>query len=139
MVVGGRSCGLFARPRLNGVLPDELPQLFNVFKGEMSLVEPRPLLAGYLSLYSQEQARRHCLKPGITGWAQVNGRNAISWEKKFGLDVWYVDNWSLKLDMKILAVTLPRVLRGSGVSAAGHATMPEFTGDKQGSAYGRVA
>jgi lipopolysaccharide/colanic/teichoic acid biosynthesis glycosyltransferase len=118
---------------------DELPQLFNVLKGEMSLVGPRPLLAGYLSLYSQEHARRHCLKPGVTGWAQVNGRNAISWEKKFELDIWYVDNWSLKLDIKILAVTLPRALKCSGVSAVGHATMPKFTGDKQESDYGRVA
>jgi sugar transferase EpsL len=117
---------------------DELPQFFNVLKGEMCIVGPRPLLADYLPLYGQEQARRHCLKPGITGWAQVNGRNAISWEKKFELDIWYLDNWSLGLDMKIIAMTLPSVLKRSGISAAGHATMPRFRGGKQGSAYDRA-
>jgi lipopolysaccharide/colanic/teichoic acid biosynthesis glycosyltransferase len=118
---------------------DELPQLYNVFKGEMSIVGPRPLLADYLSLYSQEQARRHCLKPGITGWAQVNGRNAIGWERKFELDVWYLDNWSLSLDIRILAITLPRVLMCSDISAAGHATAPGFTGDNQGADHDRAA
>lgn len=105
---------------------DELPQLFNVLKGEMSLVGPRPLPVGYLSLYNREQARRHCLKPGITGWAQVNGRNAISWEKRFELDIWYVDNWSLGVDIEILAVTLPRVLMCKGVPAAGNETDARF-------------
>lgn len=105
---------------------DELPGLFNVLKGDMSLVGPRPLLMEYLKLYTPEQARRHEVKPGITGWAQVNGRNAIAWEEKFALDVWYVDNWSLWLDLKILWLTLVKVVKRSGISAAGHATMPEF-------------
>lgn len=109
---------------------DELPELFNVLKGEMSLVGPRPLLVEYLPLYSQEQARRHGVKPGVTGWAQVKGRNAIGWEEKFELDVWYVDNWTIWLDMKILWLTLVKVLKRSGVSAAEHATMPKFTGSK---------
>lgn len=107
---------------------DELPELLNVVKGEMSLVGPRPLLVHYLDLYSSEQARRHAVRPGITGWAQVNGRNAISWEEKFELDVWYVDNWSLRLDFKIVWMTLVQVLRREGISAEGHATMPEFMG-----------
>lgn len=107
---------------------DELPELVNVLKGEMSLVGPRPLLMHYLELYSPEQARRHEVKPGITGWAQVNGRNALSWEEKFELDVWYVDHWSLGLDLRILWRTLLSVLTGEGISAAGHATMPEFRG-----------
>lgn len=107
---------------------DELPELWNVLKGDMSLVGPRPLLMEYLPLYTPEQARRHEVRPGITGWAQVNGRNAISWEEKFALDVWYVDNHSLWLDLKILWLTLLKVLRREGISAAGEATMPKFTG-----------
>ena len=107
---------------------DELPELFNVIKGDMSLVGPRPLLMQYLERYTPEQARRHEVKPGITGWAQINGRNAITWEEKFVLDVWYVDNWSLWLDMKILAMTLVKVFRREGISAEGEATMPEFMG-----------
>ncbi|MCF6273507.1 MAG: sugar transferase [Rhodobacteraceae bacterium] len=114
--------------RLRGSSLDELPALWNVLKGEMSLVGPRPLLVEYLPLYSAEQLRRHQVKPGITGWAQVNGRNAISWEKKFELDVWYVDNRSLWLDMKILALTVKKVLVREGISAAGEETMPKFTG-----------
>ena len=106
---------------------DELPQLWNVLKGEMSLVGPRPLLMEYLPLYSPEQARRHEVKPGITGWAQVNGRNAISWEDKFQLDVWYVDHQSLLLDLKILFLTIKLVFQRHGISAAGEVTMPRFT------------
>lgn len=109
---------------------DELPELFNVLKGDMSLVGPRPLLMEYLERYTPEQARRHEVKPGITGWAQVNGRNAITWEEKFKLDVWYVDNWSLWLDVKIMWLTLVKVLKREGISAQGHATMPEFMGRK---------
>lgn len=108
---------------------DELPELINVLKGEMSLVGPRPLLMDYLPLYSPEQARRHDVKPGITGWAQINGRNAISWNEKFVLDTWYVDHQSLWLDIKILALTVRRVLRREGISAAGEATMPRFEGN----------
>lgn len=107
---------------------DELPELFNVLKGDMSLVGPRPLLMEYLPLYTPEQARRHEVRPGITGWAQVNGRNAISWEKKFELDVWYVDNQSFWLDLKILALTFRKVLKQEAVSAVDHVTMPMFTG-----------
>ena len=107
---------------------DELPELWNVIKGEMSLVGPRPLLMGYLPLYTPEQARRHEVRPGITGWAQVNGRNAISWEDKFALDVWYVDHRSLWLDVRILWMTVKKVLVRDGISAAGEATMPRFTG-----------
>ncbi len=107
---------------------DELPQLFNVLRGELSLIGPRPLLMEYLPLYSAEQARRHEVRPGITGWAQVNGRNAISWEERFRLDVWYVDHQSLKLDMKILWMTLLNVLRPEGVSQEGYATMEKFRG-----------
>lgn len=110
---------------------DELPELFNVLKGDMSLVGPRPLLMQYLDRYTPEQARRHEVKPGITGWAQVNGRNALSWEEKFALDVWYVDNWSLWLDVRILALTVGKVFRREGISAAGEATMPEFMGYSQ--------
>lgn len=110
---------------------DELPQLWNVLAGDLSLVGPRPLLMQYLPRYSPEQARRHEVLPGITGWAQVNGRNAISWEEKFALDVWYVDHWSLWLDVKILALTVARVLKRSGISRDGHATMPEFMGTPQ--------
>lgn len=107
---------------------DELPGLWNVIKGDMSLVGPRPLLMEYLPLYSTEQARRHNVRPGITGWAQVNGRNALSWDDKFKLDVWYVDNRSLRLDMKILWLTVRKVLVREGISAAGEATMSKFTG-----------
>ena len=107
---------------------DELPELFNVLKGDMSLVGPRPLLMQYLKRYTPEQARRHEVKPGITGWAQVNGRNAISWEEKFILDVWYVDNCSLWLDFKILFMTVIKVFQREGISAEGEATMQEFMG-----------
>lgn len=109
---------------------DELPELINVLKGDMSLVGPRPLLMEYLPLYSAEQARRHEAKPGITGWAQINGRNAISWEEKFALDVWYVDNQSLWLDIKILLLTIKKVIIKEGISAEGEATMSKFTGSK---------
>ena len=109
---------------------DELPELWNVLKGDMSLVGPRPLLMEYLPLYSPEQARRHDVRPGITGWAQVNGRNALSWEEKFKLDVWYVDHRSLWLDVKILWLTLRKVLVREGISADGEATMRKFTGCK---------
>ncbi len=112
---------------------DELPELWNVLKGDMSLVGPRPLLEEYLPLYSPRQARRHEVRPGITGWAQVNGRNAITWEEKFDYDVWYVDNMSLALDLKILAMTLVRVVARTGISAEGEATMPRFTGTRAGS------
>jgi sugar transferase EpsL len=107
---------------------DELPQLFNILKGDMSFVGPRPLLTEYMPRYTEEQARRHDVKPGITGWTQVNGRNAISWEEKFELDIWYVNNRDFMLDMKILWMTLVKTLKGEGVSAEGYATMPEFTG-----------
>ena len=107
---------------------DELPELYNVLKSDMSLVGPRPLLMKYLERYTPDQARRHEVKPGITGWAQVNGRNAITWEEKFALDVWYVDNWSLWLDMKIIFITLVKVFKREGISAAGEATMTEFMG-----------
>jgi lipopolysaccharide/colanic/teichoic acid biosynthesis glycosyltransferase len=109
---------------------DELPELWNVLKGEMSLVGPRPLLMEYLPLYSPEQARRHEVRPGITGWAQINGRNTISWADKFALDVWYVDHRSLWLDVRILWLTVRKVLVRDGISAAGEATMPKFTGSK---------
>ena len=107
---------------------DELPELYNVLRGEMSLVGPRPLLVQYLPRYSPEQARRHHVLPGITGWAQVNGRNAISWEDKFRLDVWYVDNWSVGLDIRILLLNFWKVLRREGISQPGHATAEEFMG-----------
>ncbi|MHB8089972.1 MAG: sugar transferase [Anaerolineaceae bacterium] len=107
---------------------DEFSQLFNILKGNLSFVGPRPLLMEYLPRYTSEQARRHEVKPGITGWAQVNGRNAISWEEKFRLDVWYVDHQSFFLDMKILWLTFIKVLKREGINADGHATMPEFTG-----------
>ena len=109
---------------------DELPGLFNVLKGDMSLVGPRPLLVQYLPLYSDVQARRHNVRPGITGWAQVNGRNAISWDQKFKFDVWYVDNHSLLLDIKILLLTVKKVFFKEDISASNHATMPEFKGNK---------
>ncbi len=107
---------------------DELPELWNVLKGDMSLVGPRPLLMEYLTYYSPEQARRHEVRPGITGWAQINGRNAISWEEKFKLDVWYVDNQTFWLDLKILLLTIKKVFVREGISAEGEATMPKFTG-----------
>ncbi|MBE3584482.1 MAG: sugar transferase [Limnochordaceae bacterium] len=108
---------------------DELPELFNVLRGNMSLVGPRPLLMEYLNRYTPEQARRHEVKPGITGWAQVNGRNSLSWEDKFRLDVWYVDHWNLWLDLKILCITVLKVFRREGISAPGSATMPEYRPD----------
>jgi lipopolysaccharide/colanic/teichoic acid biosynthesis glycosyltransferase len=107
---------------------DELPTLVNVILGDMSLVGPRPLLMEYLPLYSEEQARRHDVRPGITGWAQVNGRNSLTWEDRFALDVWYVENQSFWLDLKILFLTLLKVLRREGINAPDHATMPRFTG-----------
>jgi len=110
---------------------DELPELWNVLCGDMSLVGPRPLLMEYLPLYTPEQGRRHEVRPGITGWAQVNGRNAISWQDKFALDVWYVNNQSLWLDSKILWMTVRKVLVRDGISAAGDATMPKFTGSER--------
>ncbi len=109
---------------------DELPQLWNVLRGDMSMVGPRPLLVDYLPLYSPEQARRHEVRPGITGWTQVNGRNALSWDEKFRLDVWYVDNRTFLLDLKILLLTLRQLFKPRGISAAGHETMPMFTGSK---------
>lgn len=110
---------------------DELPQLFNVLRGDMSLVGPRPLPTAYLPLYSKEQARRHELRPGITGWAQVNGRNGISWKRRFELDVWYVDHWSLLLDARIALMTVATVFTGRGVSAEGEATVRPFTGEEE--------
>jgi lipopolysaccharide/colanic/teichoic acid biosynthesis glycosyltransferase len=110
---------------------DELPQLWNVLKGDVSLVGPRPLLMRYLPRYTPEQARRHEVLPGITGWAQVNGRNAITWEQKFALDVWYVDHWSLALDVKILVLTILLVFQRKGIAKKGHATMPEFMGNPE--------
>lgn len=110
---------------------DELPQLWNVLRGDMSLVGPRPLLVEYLPLYSAEQVRRHEVCPGITGWAQVNGRNAQSWEERLRLDVWYVDHRSFWLDLRILFLTFMKILRSDGVSQAGHATMPRFTGNRR--------
>ena len=109
---------------------DELPQLFNVLKGEMSFVGPRPLLEEYLPLYNEKQKRRHDVKPGITGWAQVNGRNAISWEQKFDYDVWYVDNQSFLLDIKILWLTFLKVVKRSDISSSTSSTMEKFTGNK---------
>jgi len=110
---------------------DELPGLLNVLKGEMSLIGPRPLLVEYLSLYSEKQSRRHEVRPGITGWAQVNGRNAISWDEKFELDVWYVDNQSIWLDIKILWLTVKKVIVRDGIAAQGDVTMPIFRGSKK--------
>ena len=109
---------------------DELPELFNVLRGEMSLVGPRPLLTQYLARYTPEQARRHAVLPGITGWTQINGRNAIGWEQKFRFDVWYVDHWSLGLDVKILVITIWKVLRREGISQPGQATAEEFRGSE---------
>ena len=110
---------------------DELPQLWNVLRGDMSLVGPRPLLMQYLERYSAEEMRRHQVKPGMTGWAQVNGRNATSWQERFALDVWYVENWSLALDARILVRTLWTVLTGEGVAHGGHVSMPEFLGSER--------
>lgn len=110
---------------------DEIPQLINVLKGDMSLIGPRPLLVQYLPLYNSVQARRHDVKPGITGWAQVNGRNAISWEEKFNLDVWYVNHISLKLDLKILFLTVKKVFIREGISAEGHVTIEPFKGNEK--------
>lgn len=110
---------------------DELPELWNVVKGEMSLVGPRPLLMEYLPLYSPQQARRHDVRPGITGWAQVNGRNALTWDEKFALDLWYVDNHTFLHDLNINWLTIRRVIRRDGISAAGEATMPKFTGSER--------
>jgi lipopolysaccharide/colanic/teichoic acid biosynthesis glycosyltransferase len=115
---------------------DELPQLWNVFRGDMSLVGPRPLLMQYLDRYTPRQARRHEVKPGITGWAQVNGRNVLTWEQKFTLDLWYVDHWSLLLDFRILLQTMLQVLTRRGISFEGYATMPEFMGSQNQSARG---
>jgi len=110
---------------------DELPELWNVLKGDMSLVGPRPLLMEYLPLYSEQQKRRHEVRPGITGWAQVNGRNSLSWEERFNLDVWYVDNQSFWLDFKILLLTVKKVIMRDGISADGEVTMSKFTGNQQ--------
>ena len=115
--------------RLRDSSLDELPELWNVIKGDMSLVGPRPLLMEYLPLYNEEQKRRHQVRPGITGYAQVNGRNAIGWDEKFALDAWYVDNQSLWLDIKILVKTVRKVIIKDGISAEGEATMPKFTGN----------
>ncbi|MEA5669842.1 sugar transferase [Pseudomonas sp. MH2] len=109
---------------------DELPELWNVLKGDMSIVGPRPLLMEYLPLYSPEQYRRHAVRPGVTGWAQINGRNALGWEEKFKLDTWYVDNRSFWLDLKIIFMTVLKVVRRDGISAAGEATMSKFTGNQ---------
>lgn len=123
---------------IRGTSLDELPQLWNVLVGEMSLVGPRPLLTEYLARYTPEQARRHEVKPGITGWSQVNGRNAITWDEKLSLDVWYVDHGSLWLDLRILAMTVVVVLLRQGISQAGKATMAKFQGSGGGPGQGRV-
>jgi lipopolysaccharide/colanic/teichoic acid biosynthesis glycosyltransferase len=107
---------------------DELPELWNIIIGDMSLVGPRPLLMDYLPLYSKDQARRHAVRPGLTGWAQVNGRNAIGWDEKLALDVWYVNHYSIWLDLKILWMTIGKILLRTGIAAEGEATMPKFTG-----------
>lgn len=109
---------------------DEIPQLINVLRGDMSMIGPRPLLTDYLSLYSDAQRCRHNVRPGITGWAQVKGRNALSWEEKFRLDIWYVDNWSLMLDVKILLLTVRQVILGTGINSDSQVTMVRFTGNK---------
>lgn len=116
--------------KLRATSLDELPELWNVLKGDMSLVGPRPLLMEYLPLYSAHQARRHEVRPGVTGWAQINGRNAIGWPDKFNLDVWYVENRTLWLDIKIIARTVKKVVKRSDISAAGETTMPKFTGEQ---------
>lgn len=117
---------------------DELPELLNVLKGDMSIVGPRPLMMKYLSRYATEQVRRHEVKPGITGWAQINGRNAISWEDKFKLDVWYVDNWTLWLDVKIILKSIWMVVTKQGITQQGRATMDEFMGTQQKTASSNV-
>ena len=117
--------------RLRSTSLDELPELINVLRGDMSLVGPRPLIMAYLDRYTERQARRNEVRPGITGWAQVNGRNAVGWDERFEMDVWYVDNHTLWLDLKILWLTVLTVLKRDGVSADGHATMPEFMGDPE--------
>ena len=122
---------------LRGCSLDEFPELWNVLKGEMSLVGPRPLFVDYLALYNERQARRHEVRPGITGWAQINGRNSVSWDEKFEMDVWYVDNQSFWLDVKILFVTVWKVMRRSGISAEGDVTMPKFQGNEQGNEVSR--
>jgi len=119
--------------RLRATSLDELPELVNVLRGEMSLVGPRPLLLHYLDRYTPEQARRHEVCPGLTGWAQVRGRNALTWEDRFALDVWYVDHRTLALDLRILLLTVASVLRREGIAQPGHATMPEFMGTRSGS------
>ena len=124
--MGDRMTGFGTRLRRFSL--DELPQLWNVLKGDMSLVGPRPLLPQYMPRYTPSQRRRHEVKPGMTGWAQVNGRNSLTWERKFELDLWYVDHWSLRLDVKVLWWTVLKVVCGDGISQPGHATMPEFTG-----------
>ena len=116
--------------KLRSTSLDELPELWNVLKGDMSLVGPRPLLMEYLPLYSPRHARRHEVRPGVTGWAQINGRNAINWPEKLELDVWYVENRSLWLDIKIIALTIKKVIKRDGISAAGETTMPKFTGEQ---------
>lgn len=117
--------------KLRSTSLDEMPELINVLKGEMSIIGPRPLLMEYLPLYSAEQARRHEVKPGLSGWAQINGRNTIDWDEKFALDVWYVDNRSIWLDWKIIGATIKQALNREGISAKGEATMPKFTGPRQ--------
>ncbi len=116
---------------LRGTSLDELPELFNIFKGDMSIVGPRPLLMQYLPRYTSEQARRHEVLPGLTGWAQINGRNAITWEDKFKYDVWYVDNWSFGLDMKIIAETIWKVIKQEGINEPGHISAAEFMGSEE--------
>ncbi len=116
--------------KLRSTSLDELPELWNVLKGEMSLVGPRPLLMEYLPLYSERQALRHEVRPGVTGWAQINGRNAVSWPEKFEMDVWYVENRSFWLDLKIIVLTIKKVIKRDGISAAGEATMPKFKGER---------
>jgi sugar transferase EpsL len=115
---------------------DELPQFWNLLKGDMSLVGPRPLLPEYLPRYTQQQRRRHEVKPGITGWAQVNGRNTLTWERKFELDVWYVDNWNLGVDIKIICLTLLKVIRREGIGQGCHPTMPKFSGSHESATEG---
>ena len=123
---------MLAREQIQPMSLDELPELWNVLKGDMSLVGPRPLLIEYLDLYTPEQARRHDVRPGITGWAQVNGRNTLGWEERFQLDVWYVDHRSFWLDLRIILMTLSKVIAREGISAAGEATMPKFKGSSPG-------
>ena len=121
----------FFGTKLRNMSLDELPELWNVLRGDMSLVGPRPLLMQYLSLYNTKQMRRHEVRPGITGWAQVNGRNSISWQEKFDLDVWYIDNHSLLLDLKILLLTIQKAYKRDGISAEGHVTVEPFRGNDE--------